>query len=85
MNIKQMAESPRESHSHERFSLFQSFISSSPFFCFLFFVLVFFLLPVVLLFYIARAPLMQRILESTGHLWSFRDFHSEVNYKSKPT
>lgn len=29
MNIKQMAESPRESRSHECFSLFQSFISPS--------------------------------------------------------
>ena len=49
MNIKQMAESPRESHSHERFSLFQSFISSSPFFCWFFF--VFFVFFCLLCFY----------------------------------
>lgn len=39
MNIKQMAESPRESRSHECFSLFQSFISPSLLFFGVFFFL----------------------------------------------
>lgn len=75
MNINQMAETPRESNSQERFSLFQSFL----------FHLLLFFFSIVILFYIVRAPLTQRILESVGYKWIFRDLFSEVNYQSKLT
>jgi len=53
MNIKQMAETPRESHSHELFALSQSFL-------FLFF------FPIGVLFLIVRVPLIQCTLESAA-------------------
>lgn len=77
MNINQMAETPRELNSQERFSLFQSFLFHLLFF--------FFFFPIVILFYIIRTPLTQRILESVGYEGIFRDMFSEVKYQNKLT
>lgn len=57
------------------------FLFSNNFFSIYFF----FFFSIVILFYIVRAPLTQRILESVGYKWIFRDLFSEVNYQSKLT